>query len=85
MEFSVLQGINLSGGQKQRVSVARAVYGNADVYLFDDPLSAVDSQVGKHIFDQVIGPEGMLKYTVSCELGKMTYWLSPGEYNRPSS
>ena len=71
VEFSVLQGINLSGGQKQRVSVARAVYGKADVYLFDDPLSAVDSQVGKHIFDKVIGPEGMLKYTVSCGiLGK---------------
>jgi ATP-binding cassette, subfamily C (CFTR/MRP), member 1 len=54
------KGINLSGGQKQRVSLARAVYNNADVYFFDDPLSAVDSHVGKHIFEQVIGPKGIL-------------------------
>ena len=47
-------GINLSGGQKQRVSLARAVYNNADLYLLDDPLSAVDSHVGKHIFEKVI-------------------------------
>ena len=55
-----LQGINLSGGQRQRVSVARAVYSDADIFLLDDPLSAVDSHVAKHIFDQVIGPEGVL-------------------------
>lgn len=54
------KGINLSGGQKQRVSLARAVYNNADVYFMDDPLSAVDSHVGKHIFEQVIGPQGIL-------------------------
>ncbi|KAI1286881.1 ATP-binding cassette sub-family C member 3 [Halotydeus destructor] len=57
------KGINLSGGQKQRVSLARAVYADCDVYVLDDPLSAVDSHVGKHIFDQVIGPKGMLKNT----------------------
>uniref|UniRef100_A0A2K6N0T6 Multidrug resistance-associated protein 1 n=1 Tax=Rhinopithecus bieti TaxID=61621 RepID=A0A2K6N0T6_RHIBE len=55
------KGVNLSGGQKQRVSLARAVYCNADIYLFDDPLSAVDAHVGKHIFENVIGPKGMLK------------------------
>ena len=55
------KGINLSGGQKQRVSLARAVYSDADLYLLDDPLSAVDSHVGKHIFDHVIGPNGALK------------------------
>jgi len=55
------KGINLSGGQKQRISVARAVYSNADIYLLDDPLSAVDAHVGKHIFDKVIGPQGCLK------------------------
>lgn len=55
------KGINLSGGQKQRVSLARAVYADADIYFLDDPLSAVDSHVGKHIFEQVIGPKGLLK------------------------
>ena len=60
-----LKGINLSGGQKQRVSLARSVYFNADIYLLDDPLSAVDSHVGKHIFDEVIGPQGLLKEKVN--------------------
>lgn len=55
------KGINLSGGQKQRISLARSLYSNADIYMLDDPLSAVDSHVGKHIFEQVIGPNGMLK------------------------
>ncbi|XP_063974574.1 multidrug resistance-associated protein 1 isoform X3 [Diachasmimorpha longicaudata] len=55
------KGINLSGGQKQRVALARAVYSDSDVYFLDDPLSAVDSHVGKHIFENVIGPNGMLK------------------------
>ena len=56
------KGINLSGGQKQRISMARSVYSNGDLYLLDDPLSAVDSHVGKHIFEQVIGPTGLLKH-----------------------
>ncbi|KAM9843269.1 multidrug resistance-associated protein 1 [Aulostomus maculatus] len=55
------KGVNLSGGQKQRVSLARAVHCDRTVYLLDDPLSAVDAHVGKHIFDQVIGPQGLLK------------------------
>lgn len=48
-------------GQKQRVSIARAVYNESDIYLFDDPLSAVDEHVGRHIFDNVIGKNGILK------------------------
>uniref|UniRef100_A0A671NKW8 Multidrug resistance-associated protein 1 n=1 Tax=Sinocyclocheilus anshuiensis TaxID=1608454 RepID=A0A671NKW8_9TELE len=55
------KGVNLSGGQKQRVSVARAIYCNCAVYLLDDPLSAVDAHVGKHIFEKVIGPQGLLQ------------------------
>jgi ABC-type sugar transport system ATPase subunit len=41
--------VNISGGQKQRVSMARAVYSNSDVYIFDDPLSALDAQVGRQV------------------------------------
>ena len=59
------KGINLSGGQKQRVSLARAVYANADVYLLDDPLSAVDALVGRQLLDEVIGQKGLLQNKVS--------------------
>lgn len=56
------RGINLSGGQKQRVSLARAAYSDADVYLLDDPLSAVDAHVDQHLWQHLIGPNGLLKY-----------------------
>jgi ATP-binding cassette subfamily C (CFTR/MRP) protein 1 len=54
------RGISLSGGQKARVSLARAVYARADIYLLDDVLSAVDSHVGRHIIDNVLGTRGLL-------------------------
>lgn len=55
------RGISLSGGQKARLSLARAVYAQADVYVLDDCLSAVDEHVGKHLIQNVLGPTGMLK------------------------
>ncbi|KAF9938679.1 hypothetical protein BGZ67_010579 [Mortierella alpina] len=56
------KGINLSGGQKQRVALARAAYQDADIYLLDDPLSAVDAHVDQHLWKHLIGPEGLLKH-----------------------
>ncbi|KAL6554898.1 Canalicular multispecific organic anion transporter 2 [Orobanche gracilis] len=48
------RGINLSGGQKQRIQIARAIYQDADIYLFDDPFSAVDAHTGTHLFNECI-------------------------------
>ena len=48
------KGVNLSGGQKQRISIARALYYDADIYLIDDCLSALDAYVGKNIFNNVL-------------------------------
>ncbi|XP_058074505.1 ABC transporter C family member 3-like isoform X1 [Magnolia sinica] len=48
------RGINLSGGQKQRIQIARALYQDADIYLFDDPFSAVDAHTGTHLFKECL-------------------------------
>ena len=55
------RGISLSGGQKARLNLARAVYARADIYLLDDVLSAVDQHVGRHLIDNVLGANGLLK------------------------
>lgn len=48
------KGVNLSGGQKQRINLARLAYSEADIVLMDDPLSAVDAHVGRHLFQNLI-------------------------------
>ena len=48
------RGVTLSGGQKARVNLARAIYYDADIFLLDDPLSAVDAPVARHIFDKLV-------------------------------
>ena len=53
------RGVNMSGGQKARTSLARALYSDADIYLLDDPLSAVDTKVAKNLFNHAI--RGVLK------------------------
>ena len=53
------KGITLSGGQRARLSFARALYSDSEIYLLDDPLSAVDSKVARNMFDR--GIKGMLK------------------------
>ncbi|KAH6807283.1 multidrug resistance-associated protein 3 [Perilla frutescens var. frutescens] len=48
------RGLNLSGGQKQRIQMARALYSNSDIYLLDDPFSAVDAHTGAHMFKKCL-------------------------------
>jgi ATP-binding cassette subfamily C (CFTR/MRP) protein 1 len=54
------RGVSLSGGQKARLGLARALYARADVYLMDDPLSAVDEHVSRHIMKNVVCGDGLL-------------------------
>ncbi|XP_005095104.1 multidrug resistance-associated protein 1 isoform X2 [Aplysia californica] len=70
------RGVNLSGGQKQRISLARATYQQCDLYLMDDPLSAVDSHVGRHIFQNLVGPGGLLKDKTRVMVTHGLHWLT---------
>nr|KAI8765064.1 multidrug resistance-associated protein 1-like [Biomphalaria glabrata] len=69
------KGVNLSGGQKQRISLARAVYSGADIFLLDDPLSAVDGQVGQHIFKNVLSNAGLLRGKTRIMITHGLKWL----------
>ncbi|KAJ2343016.1 ATP-binding cassette glutathione S-conjugate transporter ycf1 [Coemansia sp. RSA 2673] len=53
-------GMNISGGQQSRLALARTVYSQADIYFLDDPLSAVDAIVKRHILDNIILSTGLL-------------------------
>ena len=59
--------MNLSAGQNQRVSLARACYQDSDIYVLDDPLSAADAHVAKQLFNNVIGPNGVLRHRVGVQ------------------
>ncbi|PVG00760.1 putative YCF1-vacuolar ABC transporter [Serendipita vermifera] len=70
------KGINLSGGQRARIALARAVYARADLTLLDDVLAAVDNHVARHIFDNVIGPNGLLGSKARVLVTNSTAYLS---------
>lgn len=79
------KGINLSGGQKARISLARALYSDADIYLLDDPISAVDGEVGNYIIKKCLN--GYLKHKTTllvthalnnCEFTDYIYLMENG-------
>lgn len=65
--------MNLSGGQKQRISIARAIYNGGDIYLIDDCLSALDAEIGKKIFYNVIKKMHEAGKTIIFVTNAMTY------------
>lgn len=71
------RGASLSGGQRARISLARAVYRKADIYLLDDPLSAVDTHVGRHLFDQCM--RGFLKNKIVILVTHQVQFLSSAD------
>lgn len=53
-KFQIVNGLCICAGQKARINLARALYRDADIVIMDDPLSAVDSRVSRHIFDKCV-------------------------------
>lgn len=72
------RGASLSGGQRARVNLARAVYSDGDIYLMDDPLSAVDAKVGKHIFENCIN--GLLSNKVRVLVTHQLQYMKSADY-----
>ncbi|TPX78607.1 chitosanase [Chytriomyces confervae] len=72
------RGINLSGGQKQRINLARLMYSKSDIVLMDDPLSAVDAHVGRHLFDNCI--QGSLKSRTRLLVTHQLHYLPECDY-----
>lgn len=74
------RGANLSGGQRQRISLARALYSDRDIYILDDPLSALDAHVGNHIFNSAIRKhlksKTVLFITHQLQVLNLSYFLS---------
>ena len=72
------RGVILSGGQRARVSLARGIYSDADIYLLDDPLSAVDAAVGKHLFNRCI--KGFLANRIRILVSHQLQFLKQTDY-----
>lgn len=74
------RGANLSGGQRQRISLARALYSDRNIYILDDPLSALDAHVGNHIFNSAIRKhlksKTVLFITHQLQVLHLSYFLS---------
>ncbi|XP_041974686.1 ATP-binding cassette sub-family C member 4 isoform X2 [Aricia agestis] len=72
------RGASLSGGQRARINLARAVYRQADIYLLDDPLSAVDAHVGRQLFDECIN--GYLRHSTRILVTHQLHYLKAVDY-----
>ncbi|CAF2946422.1 unnamed protein product [Rotaria sp. Silwood2] len=70
------KGVNISDGQKARIALARALYIDANIYFIDDPLAAVDQEVARRIYDQCIGPDGLLKGKTRLLVTHQTHFLN---------
>ncbi|GBP56375.1 Probable multidrug resistance-associated protein lethal(2)03659 [Eumeta japonica] len=72
------RGASLSGGQRARINLARAVYRQADIYLLDDPLSAVDAHVGRQLFDECIN--GHLRHATRVLVTHQLHYLKAADH-----